>query len=117
MLPSKIVFTYEEYGISTTIDLQNAGMTYSKCGVYQAFLTYLSLEPEMRERIEQETEYRLDSMDESIYNCAVNIYQKYNKDLLKLILSSVENDPKYGEIEFFYKEFIRALQTYLQMYK
>lgn len=117
MLPSKFVFTYDEYGVTTTIDLQNAKMPYSRCGVYQAYLTYLDLDDEIKERIDDGTAERMDNMGAEIYSHAVKIQQKYNKDLLKMILSGVEADPKYGEIEFFFKEFGKALQIYLQMYK
>lgn len=117
MLSSKFVYSYEEYGIETTIDLQNAKMPYSRCGVYQAYLTYLDLDDEIKKRIDEDTMERMDRMDEEIYNCAVKIRQRYDKNLLKMILTTVEVDPKYGEIEFFFKEFIKALQTFLQMYK
>jgi len=117
MLPSKFVYTYEEYGVENTIDLQNAKMPYSRCGVYQAYLTYLNLDDETKKRIDGDTADRLDGMNEEIYACSVKLHKKYNKELLKMILSSVELDPKYGEIEFFFKEFGKALQTYLQMYK
>lgn len=117
MLPSKFVYTYEEYGVETTIDLQNAKMPYSRCGVYQAYLTYLELDDETRKRIDEDTAKKMDEMDENIYSCAEKIYQKYNKELLKMMLSSVETDPRHGEIEFFFKEFIKALQIHLQMYK
>lgn len=117
MLPSKFVYSYEEYGIETSVDLQNAKMTYSRCGIYQAFLTYRSLDNELRKRIDEETAEKLDGMNQEIYQCAVKLYEKYNKALLKLILSSVETEPKYKEIEFFYKEFMKALQTHLQLYK
>lgn len=117
MYPSKFVYTYEEYGVETAIDLQNAKMPYSRCGVYQAYLTYLELDNEIKKKIDDDTADRMDRMDKNIYDCAVKIQQRYNKDLLKMILSSVEMDAKYGEIEFFFKEFIKALQIHLQMYK
>lgn len=117
MLPSKFVYTYEEYGIEKTIDLQNAKMPYSRCGVYQAYLTYLTLDNETKARIDADTMERMDCMDADIYNCAIKIHQRYDKNLLKMILSGVEFDSKYGEIEFFFKEFNKALQAFLQMYK
>lgn len=117
MLPSKFVYTYDEYGISTSIDLQNAKMPYSRCGVYQAYLTYLELDDEIKKRIDDDTAVRMDNMNEDIYNYAIKIHQKYNKDLLKMILSGVAADDRYGEIEFFFKEFMKALQIHLQMYK
>lgn len=117
MLPSKFVYTYDEYGVKTSIDLQNAQMPYSHYGVYQAYLTYLQLDEDIRRRIDEDTVQKLDGMNEEIYSCAEKLHQKYNDELLNMMLSGMEAEPRRGEIEFFFKEFNKALRTYLKMYK
>lgn len=117
MQPSKFVYVYDEYGMEHTLELQNAKMPYSRCALFQAFRTYLSLDEEIRRRMDEDTADRIDAMDTALYQHAVEIYKKYNRDFLKLIISSVEADARYGEIEFFYKEFMKALTIYLEMYK
>lgn len=117
MLQSKMIYEYDEYGIMRTVDLQNAKMPYSRCAVYQAFLTYLSLDEDVRKKIDDDTADKMDGMNPQIYECAAKIRSKYTKDFLKIILDAAYTDPKYGEIEFFYKEFMKALLTHLEIYK
>lgn len=117
MQPSKFIYVYEEFGIDNVVELQNAKMPYGRCALFQAFRTYLSLDEDMRKRIDDDTADKIDAMDPATYQHALDIRKKYTKEFLNMIISSVQADARYGEIEFFYKEFMKALMIYLQMYK
>lgn len=117
MQPTKVVYKYEEFGMEDNIDLQNNSMTYAKCAVYQAFLTYKDLDKKMSDKINKETANKMDNMDETIYAQAVKIKERHSADFLQLAMESIDKDAHRDEIHEFYKDFMKTLQTHLIMYK
>lgn len=109
----KISFSYEEFGIQRTVELQNANMPYGQSGAYQAFLTYQELDASVRERIDSLARARMDEEDSKEVRETVEMLEEIMpKKIMGYLGIYDEMDPAHGQIEAFYKDFMKTLQSF-----
>lgn len=115
---TRTTFTYEEYGMDETLDLQNSSMPYgTKAPLYQAFLTYQELDEDMVERIKEKEMDAIDNMTDEIYGVSKQIREKYTSEFVKFTMSKLATDLRRKEIDAFYKEFMKKLQEHIMAYR
>lgn len=108
----KIVFTYEEFGIPKSVELQNNSMEYGQSGAYQAYLTYQELDDAIKKKIDVLTRARLDEDDCAEMKVAVENLDKTMQQRIAGYMSVYEGDLKRQEMEEFYTDFMKALQNF-----
>lgn len=111
----KITFTYDQFGVEKSIELQNntdETMHYAQSGAYQGYLTYEKLEPDMKKKIQTLTNKRMDEEDSPEVKAAVELLDEKMPKRIATYLSSYAGDIKYKEIEEFYEEFMKEFQNF-----
>lgn len=109
----KIVFHYDEFGIEKTAELQNSSMKYGQSGAYQAFLTYNTLDDELKEKIDSRTRQLLDEEDaRQVYETVAALEESMPKKIKGYLGIYDELDPMHEEIEAFYIDFMKTLHSF-----
>ncbi len=114
---AKITFSYDQSGEEQTLELQNNSMPYGKkAPLYQAYLTYLDLDRDMRHKIQEETSDAIDNMTGEIYDVSKKVHDRYSPEYIKFLLSKTMTDRNRKEIAMFYNDFLRTLTHYITIY-
>ncbi len=109
----KIVFHYEEFGMEKSIELQNSSMKYGQSGAYQAFLTYSTLDEALKEKINSRTRQLLDEEDSSQVQETVDALEAAMPKKIQGYLGIYDElDPLHEEIETFYRDFMKTLESF-----
>ena len=108
----KITFTYDEFGMEKAVELQNNTMPYGQAGAYQAYLTYETLDADVKQKIAALTMARMDEEDSADVRAAVDGLNAKMSQRIAGYLSSYEGDLKQKEMENFYQEFMKAFQNF-----
>lgn len=109
----KIVFHYHEFGMEKSVELQNSSMKYGQSGAYQAFLTYNTLDDAVREKIDSRTRQLLDEEDSGqIQETVAALEENMPKKIQGYLGIYDELDPLHDEIEAFYMDFMKTLQSF-----
>ena len=108
----KITFTYDEFGMEKVVELQNNTMPYGQAGAYQAYLTYGTLDADVKQKIAALTMARMDEEDSADVRAAVDGLNAKMSQRIAGYLSSYEGDLKQKEMENFYQEFMKAFQNF-----
>ncbi|MCX4267603.1 MAG: hypothetical protein OSJ62_02905 [Lachnospiraceae bacterium] len=108
-----ITYTYNEFGIQKTIELQNNAMPLGDTGAYQAFLTFQNLDAEKKKQIVNTTRERMDQEDclevkETLERLGANM----EKRILQYMNFHDESDPIHSELEEFYQKFMKNLEIF-----
>lgn len=109
----KITFTYNEFGIEKSTELQNSSMEYGQSGAYQAFLTYQGLNKDIRKKIQDLTMERMDNEDsKEVQETVMELEAVMPKKIMGYLGIYDELDPVHGELESFYKDFMKMLHNF-----
>ncbi len=111
----KIVFTYDEYGMEKSIELQNNTMEYGQSGAYQAYITYMGLDETVKKKIAALTMERLDEEDSAEVRKTVEGLKTRMPMRIDGYMSFYDGDIMRAEIERFYTEFMKAFQDFRVM--
>lgn len=111
----KITFTYDEFGIEKTVELQNNTMEYGQAGAYQGYITYAGLDDVIKKKITAMTMARMDEEESPEVREAVDGLNAKMAQRIAGYMSFYAGDMKYAEIEEFYIEFMKAFQDFKVM--
>lgn len=113
----KMVFEYEEFGISKSVELQSAKMKYGDTGAYQAFLTYMELDEKVRKTLDTITMERKDADDVPEVKVAIENLDSTMQQRIAVYMNQYdETAPLHDELEQFYKEFMKAFHNFKALY-
>lgn len=108
----KIVFTYDEFGLEKSVDLQNLEMPYGYAGAYQAYLTYQTMDSKVRDLIVKATKARVQEDDSPEMKATVADLEASMPKKIQAYVNYYEADPKIDEIRAFYDEFMKEFATF-----
>lgn len=108
----KIVFTYDEFGIEKSVDLQNLEMPYGYAGAYQAYITYQTIDAKVKDLIIKATKARVSEDDSPEIKATVADLDASMPKKIQAYLSYYDADPKIDEIRAFYDEFMKEFATF-----
>lgn len=111
----KITFSYDEFGIGKIIELQNNTMEYGQSGAYQAYMTYVGLNEDVKKKIAALTMERMNEEDSVEVRETVDMLNAKMAQRIAGYLSYYDNDMKKNEIERFYSELMKAFQDFKVM--
>lgn len=108
-----IRYTYDEFGVQKTIELQNNAMPLGDTGAYQAFLTFRNLDANKKKQIIAASRERMDQEDclevkETLERLEANM----EKRILQYMNFHDEADPIHMELEEFYQKFMKNLELF-----
>lgn len=108
-----ITYTYDDFGVEKTIDLQNNMMPLGDTGAYQAFLTFKELDAAIKKQMVDTARSRMDQEDCLEVKAAVEkLDATMNKKIRQYLNLHDETDPIHEELEKFYQEFMKRFQTF-----
>ncbi|MFG6392588.1 MAG: tubulin-like doman-containing protein [Lachnospiraceae bacterium] len=109
----KITFTYNEFGMEKSTELQNSSMQYGQSGAYQAFLTYQGLSKDIRKKIQDLTMGRMDDEDsKEVQETVMELEAVMPKKIMGYLGIYDELDPIHEELEAFYNDFMKMLHNF-----
>ncbi len=108
----RIVFSYEEFGIQKEVELQNSRMEYGQSGAYQAYLTYMELNPAIKQKIQALTMERMDEEDSAEVSEAIDSLNTKMPQRISSYMTLYDGNLKHDEIERFYEEFMKAFEVF-----
>lgn len=108
-----IRYTYDEFGVEKTIELQNNAMPLGDTGAYQAFLTFRELEENIKKRIVKEARERMDQEDSpAVRETLEKLGANMEKRIRQYMNFHDEADPIHMELEEFYQKFMKNLEIF-----
>lgn len=108
-----VTYPYDEFGVEKVVELQNNDMPLGDTGAYQAFLNFKELEDGIKKRIVAETRKRMNEEDSPEVKAAVEkLDANMPKRIAKYNMLHDETDPLHDELDRFYREFMKAFQTF-----
>lgn len=108
-----ITYSYDEFGIEKTVELQNNEMPLGDTGAYQAFLNFKTMDANVKKKIIAETRKRMNEEDSPEVKAAVDkLDVNMPKRIAKYNMMHDETDPIHEELEKFYGEFMKSFQTF-----
>lgn len=108
-----ITYTYDDFGIEKTIELQNNDMPLGDTGAYQAYETFKAMDETIRKRIVSEAKKRMNEEDSPEVKAAVEkLDANMPRRIAKYSMLHDETDPLHEELERFYGNFMKAFQTF-----
>lgn len=108
----KIGFTYTEFGMEKTIELQNNSMEYGSSGAFCAYENYQKLDDAMKKRIITETQKRMDEEESPEVRAAVDDLNAKMPQRIAGYMSIYAGDLRSAEIEAFYNDFMKEFQSF-----
>ena len=108
-----ISYTYDDFGIEKTIELQNNDMELGDTGAFVAYQNFEKLDTALRDRIIGEAKKRMNEEDCPAAREAVEkLDANMQKRIARYSMLHDETDPIHEELEKFYNEFMRLFQTF-----
>lgn len=109
----KIIFTYNDFGMEKSVELQNSSMQYGQSGAYQAFLTYQGLGNDIRKKIHDLTMERMDDENsKEVQETVTALEAVMPKKIMGYLGIYDELDPIHDELEAFYNDFMKMLHNF-----
>lgn len=106
----------DNYGMKEEKILASPEMAYGKSATYQAFINYLELSDELKEKISAESNAALTSSDDEIIKRKQEAINFIDSKLVMLMNTAYINQPSIGDIKNevteFYKDFLKAYQNF-----
>ena len=108
-----ISYTYDEFGVQKTIELQNNAMPLGDTGAYQAFFTFRDLDAAIKKKIVDASRARMDQEDcQEVKDALEKLGANMEKRILQYMNFHDETDPIHMELEGFYQKFMKNLEIF-----
>lgn len=113
----KISYKYEAFHQENEVVLSSNNMPYSRFTLFQAYLTYYSLDASIRDRIISDTTEKLEHLEPGDDEIALKIKEKYSSAYMKRLAMMYRKDARKDEIETFYESFYELLYSFIEQFE
>lgn len=109
----KITYTYTEFGMEKVVELQNSGMDYGNSGAFCGYENYQKLDEAIKTKIKADTTKRFndDNLIDEINTIVADLEAKMPQRIAGY-MGLYGDDLRSGEIEEFYRDFMKELQSF-----
>lgn len=117
MAGPSVFYTVNNMGMTEKIDLSLPTMKYGGLPLYQAYLTYQTMDKELLQAIKAEADNRKNTMAPQMMNALRAFKNGLNPQYMQFMQSNAKKHPaEYDVIIQYFKDLMTTIQTTAQMY-
>jgi hypothetical protein len=114
----KVSFTYEVRHREEEMVLASSSMPYGKNFLlYQAYLSYRDMDEDIRADLKEQTDHKVDNLEEGDDAIARKLLDKYNAKVMKELETKYRTESAKDEIEKFYTDLVDNLYSFTEKFE